>query len=100
LNNPFKPFVVSIFDRSNLNKEKLSITDIKIYKDSIYILDYYSGLIQLGVAPKNVYYIIGSYHIGTGFYNLGLYVSKTSSKSSLAFADRNKIIEVDWSNQL
>ena len=92
LNNPMKPFTINIFDRSRLQQDKLSITDVKIYKDNIYILDYFSGLIQLDINDKNVFRLRGSYKIGTGFRNLGIYQNRYGSKELLAFADRNKII--------
>jgi hypothetical protein len=87
-----KPFTISIFDRSRLQQDKLSITDVKIYKDNIYILDYFSGLIQLDINDKNVFRLRESYKIGTGFCNLGIYQNRYGSKELLAFADRNKII--------
>lgn len=73
---------------------------MKIYQNSIYLLDYHSGLIQLGITEANKFTVGGIYRIGTGFYNLGINLDKLGSKVLLAFADRNKIIQVDWSNRL
>ena len=87
-----KPFTLSIFDRSKLLQDKLSITDFKVYKNNIYILDYFSGLIELDVNDKNLFRLKGTYKIGTGFFNLGLYFNRYGSKVLLAFAYRNKII--------
>lgn len=65
---------------------------MKINQNSIYLLDYYSGLIQLDVTEKNLLTIAGTYKIGTGFYNLGIYFNKFGSKVLVTLADRNKII--------
>lgn len=92
LNDPMKPFTINVFDRSKLMQDKLSITDVKVYKNNIYILDYYSGLILLDVDDKNVFRQRGSYKIGIGFRNFGIYQNRYGSKEILAIADRNRII--------
>ncbi len=44
MNEPQRPWVVSIIDRSFLRQSVLRATDIKVYLSEIYILDYSKGL--------------------------------------------------------
>ena len=44
MNEPQKPWVVSIIDRSFLRQSVLRTTDIKVYLSEIYILDYSKGI--------------------------------------------------------
>jgi hypothetical protein len=79
LNDPFRPWVIKVMDRSYLNLDKLSITDFQVYLGDIYILDYHSGVISFDITPSQNIVIKGKYRTDSGFRKLGVYSSNMAN---------------------
>lgn len=49
VNEPLKPWVVSVIDRSFLAMSVLRVVDIRVYLSEIYVLDYTKGLHRIRI---------------------------------------------------
>jgi hypothetical protein len=72
-NNPMKPYVLRVMDRSFLGLKKLSITDFKLYLGDMYILDHHQGIIKFDITPSQHIVISGIYRTDSGFMKFGVY---------------------------
>lgn len=100
INDPFRPWVIKVMDRSYLHQEELSITDFKIYLGDMYILDWHSGVISFDISPSQNVIIKGRYRTSSGYHKLGVYTNNLDNEVLLALANEHGIYEVDWSNQI
>ena len=100
VNNPMKPWTIRVMDRSFLGQDKLSITDFEVYLGNIYILDYFSGVIQFDISPQQSILITGRYRTDSGFTKLGVYSNNLDNEFLLVLAHDHAIFEVDWSNHI
>jgi hypothetical protein len=99
-NNPRKPYVLRVMDRSFLGLKRLSITDFKLYLGDMYILDYHQGLIRFDISPSQQIIITGRYRTDSGFLKFGVYSSNQDNQFLLVLANSHAIYEVDWTNQI
>lgn len=73
INDPYKPWVIKVMDRSYLHQDKMSITDFHIYLGDIYVLDYHTGVISFDITPSQNIVIKGRYRTNSGYHKLGVY---------------------------
>lgn len=75
INNPYRPWVIKIMDRSFLHQEKLSIRDFKVYLGDLYILDEHTGVISFDLTPSQNIVIKGRYRTESGYHRMGIYTN-------------------------
>jgi hypothetical protein len=64
--------LLSVIGRTELHIEKLSISDVKLYLDDIFVLDYETGLIRLDILKSQRVQITGKYS-DFGFKKFSVY---------------------------
>ena len=72
-NDPRKPFVLKVVDRTFLDLDRLSIMDMKVYLGDIYLLDYHQGIIRMDITGSQQLLITGRYRTDSGFRKFGVY---------------------------
>ena len=99
-NDPMKPYILRVLDRSFLGQTQLAITDFKVYLGDLYILDYHQGLIKFDITPSQQIVISGRYRTDSGFLKFGIYSDDLNHEFILALANSHAIYEIDWTNQI
>lgn len=67
-NDPLKPRLLKVVDRSFLGQDRLSIMDIKPYLGRIFMLDFHSGLTIFEITPAQHIVIDYRYRTDSGFH--------------------------------
>lgn len=70
--NPHELELLRIVDRSFIHAKTLSISDIKVYMNDIYFIDYVNGLYRLDVL-KNQHLLVRGRYNKEGFYKFSTY---------------------------
>lgn len=96
-NNPLKPYILRVVDRSFLGQKKLAITDFKIYLGDFYILDYFNGISRFDITPSQQILITGKYN-EAGYLKFGVYSDDLNREFLLALANHHAVYEIDWSS--
>ena len=90
-NNPLKPYILRVIDRSFLGQKQLSITDFKVYLGDMYILDYHQGLVRFDISPSQQIVITGRYRTDSGFLKFGVYSDDMNREFLLALANSHAV---------
>jgi hypothetical protein len=72
-NNPKKPFVLKVIDRSFLDLDRMAIMDFKLYLGDMYLLDYHQGVLRLDITGSQQLIITGRYRTDSGFTKMGVF---------------------------
>lgn len=99
-NDPKRPFVLKVVDRSFLDLDRLAIMDFKLYLGDMYLLDYHQGLIRLDITGAQKILITGRYRSDSHFTKFGVYSSNLDNEFLLVFSNRHAVYEIDWTNQI
>lgn len=99
-NNPYKPFVIKVIDRSFLDMPTFTIMDFKLYLGDMYLLDYHQGIIRMDITGAQHVLITGRYRTDSGFRRFGVYSNNLDNEFLLVLANRHAIYEVDWTDQI
>lgn len=99
-NNPRKPFVLRVVDRSFLDFDRLSLMDFKVYLGDIYLLDYHQGLIRFDITGSQQLLITGRYVTDSGFMKFGVFSNNLDNEFLLVLSNSHSIYEIDWTNQI
>ena len=70
--DPHNLEVIQLIDRSFIHEKSLSITDVKVYMNDIFFLDYLHGLYRLDMRKSQELAITGRYD-KDGFYKFSVY---------------------------
>lgn len=99
-NNPKRPFVLKVVDRSFLDLDRLAIMDFKLYLGDMYLLDLHQGIIRLDITGAQKVLITGRYRTDSNFQKFGVYSSDLDSEFLLVLCNRHAVYEIDWTNQI
>lgn len=99
-NDPKKPFVLKVVDRSFLDLDRLSIMDFKLYLGDMYLLDLHQGLIRLDITGAQKILITGRYRTDSQFTKFGVYSNNLDNEFLLVLSNRHAVYEIDWTNQI
>jgi hypothetical protein len=99
-NDPKRPFVLKVVDRSFLDLNRLAIMDFKLYLGDMYLLDLHQGLIRLDITGAQKILITGRYRTDSHFTKFGVYSSNLDNEFLLVFSNRHAVYEIDWTNQI
>lgn len=72
VNEPRKPWVVAVVDRSFLKMSVLRVSDIRVYLSEIYVLDYTKGLHRIRINTEEDLVYNGFYE-AKGFTRFAVY---------------------------
>ena len=70
--DPYKLEVLQLIDRTFIHAKTMSITDVKVYMNDIFFLDYLNGLYRLDVQRSQELAITGRYD-KDGYYKFSVY---------------------------
>ena len=98
--DPFKPRTLKVLDRSFLHQAKLSISDFKLYKGFLYMLDYHSGVTVFDFTAAQQIRVFGRYRSDSGYLRMGVYSGHLDQEIIFVLANDHAIYEIDFSNHL
>lgn len=90
-NNPLKPRLLKVMDRSFLGQDKLALTDFKVYNGFLYALDYHSGMIMFDITTSQHIVIDYRYRTDSGYTRMGLYAGHLNNELIAVFANSHAI---------
>jgi hypothetical protein len=99
-NDPRKPFILKVVDRSFLDLDRFALMDFKVYLGDIYLLDFHQGLLRFDITGSQQLLITGRYVTDSGFTKFGVFSNNLDNEFLLVLANSHAVYEVDWTNQI
>ena len=99
-NDPLKPRLLKVIDRSFLGQDRLSITDFKPYDGLIFMLDFHSGMTIFDITGAQHVQIDYRYRTDSGYMRMAPYNGHLDNELIVAFANNHAIYEVDFTERL
>lgn len=90
-NDPLKPRILKVVDRSFLGQDRLSIMDFKPYNGLIFMLDFHSGMTIFDISGSQHVLIDYRYRTDSGFIRMGLYNGHLDNQLIATFANEHGI---------
>lgn len=97
MEDPLKPWIVGIIDRTFLGVPRLWISEVIVYLDEIYILDQLKGVHRVYISGSEDILYQGCYE-AKGFTRLAVFSPNLDNHIELALANTHAVHEVDWTD--